>query len=175
MKATSAVFMTTSLLFFPARGWAQSAVPWSSFDMGFAASSSAATTVLAVVGQAFVGRMQGPTTRIESGLLVDTLFRGPVTSVADPIGIPTEFALRQNYPNPFNPSTTIRIELPNDSKVSLNVYNALGQEVATLADGERPAGVYDVRFDARNLASGMYVYRLQAGDYVAAKRLLLLR
>jgi hypothetical protein len=82
--------------------------------------------------------------------------------------------LNQNYPNPFNPSTTIRFELPHSSKVSLKLYNVLGQEVITLVDGEKPAGIYEVQFSANNMSSGMYLYRLQAGEYVAVKKLVLL-
>ena len=89
--------------------------------------------------------------------------------------LPTEFSLEQNYPNPFNPSTTIRYELPHASRVSLKVYNTLGQEVATLVNETKPAGVYTVQFDAGSLASGVYFYRLQAGDFVEAKKLVLLR
>jgi len=88
---------------------------------------------------------------------------------------PTAFALAQNYPNPFNPTTTIHFELPRTSIVSLKVFNILGQEVATLVTGEKSAGIYDVQYNASNLSSGMYVYRLQAGDFVAMKTLLLIK
>ena len=90
-------------------------------------------------------------------------------------GPATSYELAQNYPNPFNPSTTIRVELPRSSQVSLRVYNTLGQEVATLLDEEKSAGVFDVRFDAGHLASGVYVYRLKAGDFVQTRKLILLR
>jgi hypothetical protein len=98
--------------------------------------------------------------------------------------------LYQNYPNPFNPSTTIRYGLPNRSLVTLTVFNTLGQQVKTLFQGEKDAGYYEVQFDPLGLASGMYLCRLQvrplnsamgrdsksgAGDFVQARRLLLLR
>jgi len=88
---------------------------------------------------------------------------------------PQQFALQQNYPNPFNPSTTIRYGLPNRSHVQLTVFNALGQPVAQLVNGEEDAGFHEVRFDGRNLSSGVYYYRLRAGDLLESKRLLLLR
>jgi len=75
---------------------------------------------------------------------------------------PTEFALHQNYPNPFNPSTKIIFVIPKSSFVSLKVYNVLGKEAATLVNEERSAGSYEVEFDASNLPSGVYFYRLQA-------------
>jgi len=89
--------------------------------------------------------------------------------------IPTEFELRQNYPNPFNPSTTIQYGLPQRSRVTLTVFNTLGQQVATLVNAYQEAGYHDVRFDASGLASGVYFYRLRAGDCVATKRLIVVR
>jgi hypothetical protein len=103
-----------------------------------------------------------------------TMTWGP-TSVAVQGEVPREFVLAQNYPNPFNPSTTIRYELPHASRVSLKVYNTLGLEVATLVNETKPAGVYTAQFDAANLASGVYFYRLQAGNFVVTKKLILLR
>ncbi len=89
--------------------------------------------------------------------------------------IPTEFQLLQNYPNPFNPTTNIRFDLPKESNVTLKVYNVLGQEVAKLIEKVMPAGHLSVNFDATKLSSGLYIYRLQAGDFVQAKKMLLLR
>jgi hypothetical protein len=89
--------------------------------------------------------------------------------------IPGAFLLAQNYPNPFNPSTTIKYELPRSSVVRLSVYDILGREVSVFVNEEREAGAYEVKFDGSNLSSGVYFYRLQAGDFVTTKRLLLLR
>jgi hypothetical protein len=89
--------------------------------------------------------------------------------------LPKEFALRQNYPNPFNPSTTIKYALPTDSRVSLKLFNILGQEVLTLVNEEQKAGYKSVEWNALNFASGVYFYRLQAGDFVSSKKLLLLK
>jgi hypothetical protein len=92
-----------------------------------------------------------------------------------PKPIPTEYVLYQSYPNPFNPSTVIRYGLPRRAEVRLVVYNMLGQQVANLAQGEQEAGYYEVRFEATGLASGVYVYRLKAGDFIQTRKLLLLR
>jgi len=83
--------------------------------------------------------------------------------------------LEQNYPNPFNPSTTITYALPKSSDVRLSVYDILGREVSVLVNERRDAGVHEVKFDGTNLASGVYMYRIQAGGFVQVKRLLLLR
>jgi hypothetical protein len=88
---------------------------------------------------------------------------------------PTSFALHQNYPNPFNPTTTIRYSLPHKSQVLLTVYNTLGQQVATIVQAQQDAGSYEVKFDGSALASGVYIYRIQAGSFVQAKKLLLVR
>ncbi len=96
-------------------------------------------------------------------------------------GIPTEFSLDQNYPNPFNPITTIRFGLPLEATVYLEVYNMLGQRVATLISGEHyTAGTYEAVWDARDdtgrsVSSGMYIYRISAGDYVNVRKLLLMK
>jgi Secretion system C-terminal sorting domain len=97
------------------------------------------------------------------------------TEVETVPGMPTEFELAQNYPNPFNPSTTIRFGLPQRSHVALAVYNTLGQKVAELINREFEAGYHEVRFDAGGLASGVYLYRIEAANFVSTKKLLLLK
>ncbi len=99
-----------------------------------------------------------------------------VTSLNEAVTkIPTVFALEQNYPNPFNPTTTIGYDLPKATHVSLTVFSALGQKVATLVDTEQPAGRYRVQFDGRSLASGAYFCRMQAGTFVDTKQILLIK
>jgi hypothetical protein len=89
--------------------------------------------------------------------------------------VPDAFALRQNYPNPFNPTTTIAYQLPDPRHVTITVYDMLGREVAALVNEDKPAGFYAVPFDGSGLASGMYLYRIQAGTDVELKRLVLLK
>lgn len=90
--------------------------------------------------------------------------------------LPRDYSLAQNYPNPFNPSTTIKYALPQANNVTVKVYDILGNEVATLIDGKQQvAGTYTLDFDASNLASGMYVYTVKAGEYFAAKKMMLLK
>ncbi len=88
--------------------------------------------------------------------------------------MPSAITLHQNYPNPFNPSTTIRFDLPNEAHATLKVMNMLGQEVATLVEGLRPAGTYVVTFTPTNLPSGVYFYVVQAGEARQMRRLTLM-
>ncbi len=104
------------------------------------------------------------------------------TGVEDLAGItPTEFELSQNYPNPFNPSTTIRYAVPNESKVSISIFNLLGQEVATLVNDVQPAGYHEVQFNASDLSSGVYLYRINAvssagsKEFTSTKKFILLK
>ncbi len=89
--------------------------------------------------------------------------------------LPTVPTLKQNYPNPFNPSTTIKFALPKTEDVKIEVFNALGQKVATLLDKQMPIGFNEVVFDAPTLPSGVYVYRMVAGDFIAKNKCLLLK
>jgi hypothetical protein len=101
---------------------------------------------------------------------------GITEAVTDPAtGLPTEFELSQNYPNPFNPTTDIQFALPHDADVSLTVINLLGQEVATVASGFQSAGFHTVSFNAVNLPSGLYFYKLDAGDFTAIRKMMLLK
>ena len=99
-----------------------------------------------------------------------------LTSVNDNINpVPYKFELVQNYPNPFNPSTTIKFSIPSESHVNLKIYDMLGREVRTLLNEEKVPGNYSVNFIAGNLPSGVYFYKLTAGNYTDAKKLILLK
>ena len=102
---------------------------------------------------------------------------GPVSAEAP---VPSKFDLSQNYPNPFNPTTSIRFELPNNSDVTLEVYNIMGQMVRQLVDSKIEAGYHTVNWNGMNesgmrVGSGVYYYRLVAGDYVSIKKMVLLK
>lgn len=116
--------------------------------------------------------------------LIGVLANGQVVNFPDPptsvtgfaeSKMPTQFELQQNYPNPFNPTTTISFSIPNSEFVKLSIYNTLGQQVATLVNEQLNAGQYKLLFDASNLVSGIYYYRIEAGNFSSTKRLVLLR
>ena len=89
--------------------------------------------------------------------------------------VPKEFTLKQNYPNPFNPTTKIDFVLPEKSFVDLKVYNILGKEIKTLVYDEKPAGYYEIEFNAEGLPSGVYLYKIKAGQFSETKKMLLLK
>ena len=108
------------------------------------------------------------------------VWRRPLAEMIHPVGlklavVPFQFGLNQNYPNPFNPSTTIEYDLPAASQVKLSVYDILGREVSLLVNEKKNAGVHEVKFDGGGLSSGVYLYKIQAGDFVQTRKSLLVR
>ncbi|MBO6792298.1 MAG: S8 family serine peptidase [Balneolaceae bacterium] len=114
----------------------------------------------------------------DNGGLTDTFEENVnIMSVSNEVdgAVPTEFAIEQNYPNPFNPSTNINYSLPEASKVSIVVYDMLGQRVAEIVNSEKSAGYHTVTFDASALSSGMYVYQIKAGAFSQTKKMMLIK
>jgi len=102
-------------------------------------------------------------------------YSGKLTDVNNNSFLPDEYVLEQNYPNPFNPQTLIKYQLPTDVYVSLKIYDVLGSEVKNLVSDVMKAGKHEIEFNASTLSSGIYFYRLEAGNYMAAKKLILLK
>jgi len=98
-----------------------------------------------------------------------------VDGIEDQTDLPTDFKLMQNYPNPFNPNTIINYSVPKQGKVTIAVFNALGKQVATLVNEEKSAGNYKIDFNAENLSSGIYFYKMQANEFIQTKKMLLLK
>ena len=112
--------------------------------------------------------------------VLDTTSSSPPTSVNDSSEIPSGFELAQNYPNPFNPETVIKYQTTQSSSVELAIYNLLGQKVRVLINEIKPAGSYEARWDGTNdfgevVSSGVYVYRLQSGEFASTKKMVFLR
>jgi hypothetical protein len=97
------------------------------------------------------------------------------TDVNEISSFPHQHSLSQNYPNPFNPTTIIRYQIPELSFVTIKVYDVLGNKIITLVNEEKPIGNYEVEFDAINLPSGIYFYRLQAGSFIETKKMVLIK
>jgi hypothetical protein len=107
------------------------------------------------------------------------VWKRPLSDFTDVIekvnNLPQGFTLSQNYPNPFNPATTIKYSLAKEGNVKLTVYNAIGNKVATIVNENKPAGNYSVQFNGSNLSSGIYLYRLESGNYSVAKKFILMK
>ncbi len=121
----------------------------------------------------------GPLQQVDyslSGCIISGVTYGELlVSIKKDIRFPINYSLSQNYPNPFNPTTTIKYQIPELSFVTLKVYDVLGKEVTTLVNEEKPAGEYEVKFNATGLPSGIYFYRLHAGNYVETKKMVLMK
>ncbi|MFH1528557.1 MAG: T9SS type A sorting domain-containing protein, partial [Bacteroidota bacterium] len=104
-----------------------------------------------------------------------------ITDVKEDISIPSEFKLFQNYPNPFNPETVIKYQIAssrnmeNSIPVTLKIYDVLGKELLTLVNENKPAGTYEIKFDAKRLSSGLYLYKLSAGEFSRTMKMLLIK
>ncbi|MCH8033587.1 MAG: T9SS type A sorting domain-containing protein [Bacteroidetes bacterium] len=103
-----------------------------------------------------------------------TAMRSKIVSVESSNFI-TDYVLEQNYPNPFNPSTTIKFGIPVKNNVVVKIYNSLGVEIATLVNEVREAGSYEIQFNANNLSSGIYYYKIESGNFVETKKMILLK
>jgi len=98
-----------------------------------------------------------------------------ITTIKQDDNTPDIYQLSQNYPNPFNPTTNINYKLPKTSQVELGIYNLLGQKVATLVDKKQAAGTYTVQWEASGFSSGVYYYKIEAGEFSETKKLVLLK
>jgi photosystem II stability/assembly factor-like uncharacterized protein len=152
------------------------------FDGGVAVSHDKGNTWTRIDGGLTTTRTINPLLSANNYLFAGSRDAGVFRSVnavtaveADKKMIPDKFKLSQNYPNPFNPSTTIEFSVPQQSFVTLKVYDLLGREVASLVNKELQAGSYVTQFNASNLASGVYLYRLNAGEFVQTKKLMLMK
>jgi len=113
-------------------------------------------------------------------IFVEVDFVGHTTGTEEEIGLPGNYELAQNYPNPFNPNTKIQFQVPKTSNVNLTIYNMLGQEITTLFAGEIGRGVRTVEWDGLSksgipMSSGIYIYRIVAGEFIQSKTMVLMR
>lgn len=149
-------------------------VNWSVFTNGFGFSNSGDFAATSSAGESFAGVSTNVNSKIVSGFLAYT--SSIITGLTDELEIiPTVYNLSQNYPNPFNPSTIINYQIPVEGFITLKVYDILGNEVKSLVNENKPAGIYNINFDASGLASGMYIYKLTAENYISTKKMLMIK
>ncbi|MGH1363736.1 MAG: T9SS type A sorting domain-containing protein [Calditrichia bacterium] len=143
-------------------------------SVGEGLTSENANFLDGTIGQAFISKSADSTFSLGHGFWYQ-ISRDIMTGIEEDLQTPETFELKQNYPNPFNPSTTIVFTVPKAATVRLSIYNVLGQEVGTLVDEKLAAGKYDIKFEARGLAAGLYFYRIQADGFVETKKMLLVK
>jgi hypothetical protein len=157
-------------------------VPYLHIDESIATYLESRATTIVGIETDFDGDPRHATTPDTPDIGADE-FDGIIIDGIEPeITLPMEFALNQNYPNPFNPSTNIEFQIPNNEYVTLKIYNLLGEEIATLVSGQLVAGSYSYNWDASELASGIYFYRLYVGSltgesrgFVQTRKMILMR
>jgi hypothetical protein len=120
-------------------------------------------------------RLISGTVRNTFGAMGDHQLEDVLVDVKDLGTLPDNYSLEQNYPNPFNPSTNIRFSITEPGFVSLKIYNALGQEVATLLNEEKVAGTYEFNFNASDLTSGIYFYKITSNNFTQTRKMLLIK
>jgi len=147
------------------------------WNFGYTASDSSAEwdTIYSCAISLVWDSIPDPLDRWNFGPKFPVKILDPLTAISENEGDINGFTLFQNYPNPFNPTTTIRYEITDMSYVSLIIYDVLGKEVALLVNEDKPEGFYDVEFNGKDLPSGIYFYRLQAGNFTQTKKMLLLK
>lgn len=143
------------------------------FGNGGGMASNASYNSSFTLGQSITGISSNTNYIMNSGFWYSA---GLITDIDDEkILLPEDFDLFQNYPNPFNPTTTIRYSLPEESFVSIKVYDILGRLIVSLVEEEKPIGYHEIQFNAVSIASGTYFYRMEAGDHVYVKKLIVLK
>jgi hypothetical protein len=173
MKALITTLLGISIML--ATAVAQHRVPYSALSNGGAVSSSGAYRATAIIGQPAIAQLGSGAYTVRTGfLLIPTSSTQTGVSAAPGSG-PMDFGLGQNFPNPFNPSTTIPFTLKTRCFVTLRLFDGLGREVATVAQGNLDAGRHTVTIDASALPSGVYFYRLEAGPFTALRKATLLK
>ena len=178
LKISFILLVLTFGLFLSERTAAQLRVPQSILSNGGAKLTGSANIIVGTVGQPLIGVAGGSAHILNGGFwyaqanAMIVHITPPSTDVGNQ---PKEYALYNNYPNPFNPATTLEYTLMSPGEVSLIIYNLLGQEITTLVSEVQQAGYHKVVWDATNMASGVYLYRLQVGDFVQTRKMLLLK
>ena len=154
--------------------FAQHNIKQSTFGNGGGVFSNGNYQMAVTVGQTVTGSGSNAMYKTQAGVWFQ--LGGYLTSVeqiAD--NMPTEFRLDQNYPNPFNPTTTITFAVPKQALVTIKLYNMLGREIASLVNEELPIGIHKFVFDAEELPTGIYLYRMHADDFMRVRKLMLVK
>lgn len=152
----------------------QNQIPYGVIGSGAGKVSGTTNIINFTIGEAFVGKVSNSGNITSMGFW-NIYQQDVLTSVEGEETLPIEYKLEQNYPNPFNPSTIIKYAVAERSYVVINIYNIAGEEIVTLVNEEKDRGWYEIKFNSNGLASGIYLCRMQAGNYVSIKKMMLLK
>jgi hypothetical protein len=155
-------------------------INWCVFSSGFGGQTNSSSIITTMAGEPIAGITKNDATKFTGGFLSGYLFSGEPTSLDNAFNnqLPTEYKLYQNYPNPFNPTTKIKFSVPeNQGRVTLKVFDILGNEIAELVNEEKSVGNYEVEFNAAKygISSGIYFYRIHSDQFTNTKKLMLVK
>ena len=163
------------LMFFLSTAFSQYQISNSVIGSGGNKTSNTNYILNSTVGEPLIGKSVSPVNQQQAGFWY-IYQQSTITAVEnEETTMPTVFKLEQNYPNPFNPSTAIKFAVPEKSNVVIKIYDILGNEIITLVNEEMDAGWYEKSFNANGISSGVYLFRMQAGNYVNTKKMLLIK
>ncbi|MBN2089983.1 T9SS type A sorting domain-containing protein [candidate division KSB1 bacterium] len=163
-----------SSIFWTFKGFAQYQLKWSVFGNGATTTSNTTHQLQGTAGQALIGVTQHTSLQQHIGFWYQ-IPQLPTSVETLSFEVPLEYRLEQNFPNPFNPATTISFALRARGEVTVKIFDLLGREITTLLKEELPAGVHQVVFDATELPSGVYLYRIQTEGFCQTRKLLLVK
>lgn len=173
-KYYSSLLVIAVLIIFSNISFAQNQIPISSLNSGGKKIVNTNYSLNSSLGDPFIGKSVSVSNHQYSGFWY--VYKADIgTPVENEEALPIEYNLQQNYPNPFNPSTMIKFSVPERSIVLIKIYDILGGEVATIVNEELEVGWYTHVFNASAYSTGVYVYRMQAGNYVSTKKMLLIK
>lgn len=152
----------------------QNQIPFTVISSGGGYQTNSSYVLTSTVSQPIIGKSENTNHQALTGFW-QMYLQNVLLDVNVEDALPAEFKLEQNYPNPFNPSTIIKLDIPERSNVQIKIYDLLGSEVKTLIDHELDKGWYDLTFNASGFSSGFYIYRMQAGNYISTKKMLIIK
>ncbi|OGU36981.1 MAG: hypothetical protein A2315_15175 [Ignavibacteria bacterium RIFOXYB2_FULL_35_12] len=162
------------LLLFIANAFSQNQIAFSVLSNGGEIQANSAYVIVGTLGQTSIGKCENTINQAQAGFW-QMYYQNVLQAAEDENMLPIEYKLEQNYPNPFNPSTIIKFGIPERNNVLIKIYDILGSEVTTLLNHEMDAGWYELIFNAAEYSTGIYICRMQAGNYVSTKKMLMLK
>jgi hypothetical protein len=174
LRSASLLSISSLLLLFHPQIFSQNQISFSVLSSGGTQQTNSAYILNGTLGQVIIGNCENTVHQAHAGFW-QLYYQSVLVNVDDDSNLPKEFKLEQNYPNPFNPSTIIKFGIAERRNVQIKIFDVLGSEVKTLVNQEMDAGWYELLFNAAGYSSGFYIYRMQAGNYISTKKMLMIK